>query len=200
MLDVSGYQTSPGLQSTAIGSVTSRSGGVRGVARTMMSPSSDADRSRAPSAVPNPGRALPHHPAQARVEGMAAGSQRAKLVSVVDQPVDGRHDLGPDPSSLEIGPDGDGLDVAGAERRLARIQKAVDDRRVSDDASCRILGQDVNAGTDVLPVGVPGLVERRNAQIGQDQPLRRRQLGRAHDPQRGHRQRRGRRRRRPGSR
>jgi hypothetical protein len=43
------YQTSPGLQSTAMGSVRSRPDGVRGVTRTMMSPSSAADRSRAPS-------------------------------------------------------------------------------------------------------------------------------------------------------
>jgi hypothetical protein len=44
------YQTSlPGRQSTAIGAARSSAGGVRGVLRTMMPPSSAADRSRRPS-------------------------------------------------------------------------------------------------------------------------------------------------------
>jgi len=129
---------------------------------------------RAPEAavgLADPGRTAPDDPAQARVEPVAAGSERAELVLLVDRAVDYVHDPRPQPATLEVGRHRHSLDVAGPEGGLARVEQPLDDRRVRKDAAVGVLRHDVNAGTDRLPVPVPILLERGHAQVGEARPF-----------------------------
>ena len=98
---------------------------------------------------------------------MATSAERAELVSLIEHAVDDLHDLRTEAGPLEVGGDRYRLDIAGPQDRVARVQEPIDDRRVGDDPPLRVLGHDVDARPDRLPVAVPRLIEGRHAQVGQ---------------------------------